>query len=162
MRPSKILPLIIAGLLLVTGCSSTQSKLAISEDAPASVCGPASTSGKFFGALNYLQNEGKTPAEITQVELIDATNLELQGFGILSNENVATRGPGDDLQLDTNRVIADGDTAAIQVELGLSNTAEPGNAKSLKLTYNNPDEKDTASVTMMTTLEVLPTGQICK
>ncbi|MGP5690701.1 hypothetical protein, partial [Glutamicibacter ardleyensis] len=104
----------------------------------------------------------KTPAEITQMELVDATNLELQGFGILSNENVATRGPGDDLQLDTNRVIADGDTAAIQVELGLSNTAEPGNAKSLKVTYNNPDEKDTASVTMMTTLEVLPTGQICK
>lgn len=161
MRSTKILPLTIAGLLLATGCSSAQTKLAVSEDAPVSVCRPASKSGEFFVAMNYLRNEGKTAEEITKVELDDATNLKLQGFGILSNEEVGTRDTGGDLRLDPNRVIAAGDTAAIQVELGLNNTAEPGNAKSLKVTYNNPDEKDTASLTMMTTLEVLPAGHTC-
>jgi hypothetical protein len=158
----KILPFTIAGLLLATGCSSAQTKLAVSDDVPASVCRPANTSGEFLVAMNYLHNEGKTPAEITKVELDDPTNLKLQGFGIISNEEVGTRGAGGDLQLDTNRVIAAGDTAAIQVELGLNNTTESGTAKSLKVTYNNPDEKDTASLTMMTALEVLPAGQTCK
>lgn len=162
MRYTKFLPLTIAGLLVVTGCSSTQTRLAVSDGAPGSLCQPASTGGEVFVAMNYLRNEGRNPAEITKVELVDATNLELQGFGILSNEKVGTRGTGQDLQLDTNRVIAAGETAAIQVALGLNNTTEPGNVKSLKVTYNNPDENDTASVTMVTTLEVLPADQTCK
>lgn len=164
MKRSWIVPVLVSGLLLLTSCSSTASKLVIPDDGPGAVCGPVNGNGEIFFGVDLLRNDGSKTAEVKSVELIDSKNLKVQSFGVLENDKEGDRGilhvPA--AALSPDRDIPVGKEAVVQVALQLNDPAESGSAKSLKVTYGDTDTNTRNSITTVFSLTALPNDQECE
>lgn len=153
----------VAAVLALTTCSVDEvSSHLVAAENPASLCTPAADGRRLLVAHDVLDNVGSETALVRDVRLVDADNLKVVSFDVLSHEDDGFRGAGDPIALsEAPPTIAAGGGVMVRVTVELQDPSTPGEAAAFEVKYSDIEGPGSQRLRTAVTMKVVPHGQSC-
>src|SRR5690606_17385230 len=104
------------------------------------MCTPASEGGQSLFAHDVLKNEGSESAVLRDVRLVDADNLEVVSFDVLSHEDDGFRGVGDPVPLsEVTPTVQVDEEVMVRVLVELTDPTLAGTAGGFEVEYSDAE-----------------------
>jgi len=121
-------------------------------------CAPTPASGT--STIGATVVTAKQDVTVTGVELVDASNLDVVGTYVLPPTAFVGSALEFDPPNDSTNNVRSGEDVYVETGFKLKNNAEPGTAKSLRVTYRTQDGRP-GTVAAKSTIWLVPAGQSC-